>query len=246
MATPIQQMAQPVDLRNLLDAAPVVVFTAFSSAFPTLFSYDALESLAEALRLYRLLKDQPHTTLAMVATEQAIALHAANRSRYDVARDREMLAAIAEAEGNLEEAARLYEQAAAGYAEIALADRTASAIAEAADAWEKAGRQEERLATCARAVELQPAVAMWCRNHADALIANDRLDEAAAQLDIAEQLEPDAPYLALRCAELAKARGDKEEAARWAQEALRRQPDWDEAQQIMEWAQPAASAPPAE
>jgi hypothetical protein len=55
-------------------------------------------------------------------------------------------------------------------------------------------------------------------------------------LDVAEQLEPEAPYLALRRAELAKARGDRTAAARWAQEALARQPGWDEAQALLAWA----------
>jgi len=45
-------------------------------------------------------------------------------------------------------------------------------------------------------------------------------------------LEPDAAYLALRRAELAQARGDRAEALRWAQEALRRRPGWEEAEQI--------------
>jgi hypothetical protein len=53
-------------------------------------------------------------------------------------------------------------------------------------------------------------------------------------LDAAEALDPDALYLALRRAELAKARGDQPEAERWADEALRRQPDWDEAQALLD------------
>ncbi|GIK75748.1 MAG: hypothetical protein BroJett021_47360 [Chloroflexota bacterium] len=62
------------------------------------------------------------------------------------------------------------------------------------------------------------------------------LDEAAAQLAVAARLEPDAPYLALRYAELAKARKNCNEAAEWATEALRRQPEWVEAQEILAWA----------
>lgn len=77
---------------------------------------------------------------------------------------------------------------------------------------------------------------MLRRNYANSLIALGRLDEAATQLAAAAELEPDAPYLALRRAELAKARGDRDEATRWATEALRRQPDWDEAQALLTWA----------
>ncbi|HSN78216.1 MAG TPA: tetratricopeptide repeat protein, partial [Anaerolineae bacterium] len=88
----------------------------------------------------------------------------------------------------------------------------------------------------AQAVTLDPGQAMLRRNYANSLITLDRLDEAAGQLEAAEALEPDAPYLALRRAELAKARDDRAEAARWAEEALRRQPDWDEAQTLLDWA----------
>jgi tetratricopeptide (TPR) repeat protein len=89
----------------------------------------------------------------------------------------------------------------------------------------------------AQALALQPQSAMLRRNFANTLIHLGRLDEAAVQLAAAEQLEPDAPYLALRCAELAQARGDAADAMRWAQVALQRQPDWDEAQAILAWAQ---------
>ncbi len=77
---------------------------------------------------------------------------------------------------------------------------------------------------------------MLRRNYANTLIHLQSLDEAAAQLDAAEALEPDAPYLALRRAELAKARDERDEAARWAREALRRQPGWDEAEALQRWA----------
>ena len=40
----------------------------------------------------------------------------------------------------------------------------------------------------------------------------------------------------LRWSELAQARGNREEARRWAEEALRRHPDWDEAQALLDWA----------
>jgi hypothetical protein len=55
------------------------------------------------------------------------------------------------------------------------------------------------------------------------------LDDAARQLDAAEKLEPAAPLLALHRAELAKARGDRVSARRWAEETLRRQPGMKEA-----------------
>ena len=74
------------------------------------------------------------------------------------------------------------------------------------------------------------------RNYANSLIENGRLDEAHTVLDAAEQVQPFSPYLALRWAELAKARSDRDEAARWATEALRRQPGWDEAQTLLDWA----------
>jgi tetratricopeptide (TPR) repeat protein len=85
----------------------------------------------------------------------------------------------------------------------------------------------------AQAVALAPDQPMLRRNYANSLLALGRLDEAAAQLDAAEQLDPDAPYLALRRAELAQARGDRQEAGRWAQEALRRWPGWEEAQAVL-------------
>lgn len=47
-------------------------------------------------------------------------------------------------------------------------------------------------------------------------------------------LEPDSLFLALRWAELAKARGDQAKAAQWAAEALQRQPIWDESQESVE------------
>lgn len=85
----------------------------------------------------------------------------------------------------------------------------------------------------AQAVALAPDQAMLRRNYANSLIALGRLDEAGVQLDAAEALDPASPYLALRRAELAKARGDREDAIRWAQEALRRQPGWDEAEKVL-------------
>jgi tetratricopeptide (TPR) repeat protein len=110
-----------------------------------------------------------------------------------------------------------------------------------ADTWEMLGdacsNQNDEAAAAdayAQAVAIAPDRAMLRRNYANSLITLDRLNEAAAQLDIAERLDPDAAYLALRRAELAKTRGDTADALRWAEEALRRQPGWDEAQQILD------------
>ena len=80
-----------------------------------------------------------------------------------------------------------------------------------------------------QAVTLAPREPMLRRNYADSLIRAGRLDEAARQLDAAEKLEPAAPLLALHRAELAKARGDRAGARRWAEETLRRQPGMQEA-----------------
>ena len=80
-----------------------------------------------------------------------------------------------------------------------------------------------------QAVALAPREPMLRRNYADSLIRAGRLDEAARQLDAAEKLEPAAPLLALHRAELAKARGDRVGARRWAEETLRRQPGMREA-----------------
>jgi Flp pilus assembly protein TadD len=87
-----------------------------------------------------------------------------------------------------------------------------------------------------QAVALAPKEPMLRRNYAYSLIRAGRLAEASAQVDRAEKLEPGVPLSALHRAELAKARGDRVEALRWATEALRRQPGWDEAQAIAAWA----------
>lgn len=55
-------------------------------------------------------------------------------------------------------------------------------------------------------------------------------------MDEAERLDAEAPYLALRRAALARAHGDRDAAVQWAHEALRRQPDWEDAQKILAWA----------
>jgi Flp pilus assembly protein TadD len=80
-----------------------------------------------------------------------------------------------------------------------------------------------------QAVALAPKQAMLRRNYADSLIRAGRLDDAGRQLDVAEKLEPGAPLLALHRAELARARGDRVGARRWAEETLRRQPGMQEA-----------------
>ena len=75
------------------------------------------------------------------------------------------------------------------------------------------------------------------RSFAAELLSLQRLDEAETQLAAAEALDPDSPYLALRRAQLSQARGNRADAARWAAETLRRQPGWDEAQALLDWAQ---------
>jgi Flp pilus assembly protein TadD len=87
-----------------------------------------------------------------------------------------------------------------------------------------------------QAVALAPKEPMLRRNYAYSLIRSGRLAQASAQLDKAEKLEPGVPLSTLHRAELARARGDRAEALRWAEEALRRQPGWREAQAIVSWA----------
>jgi Flp pilus assembly protein TadD len=84
-----------------------------------------------------------------------------------------------------------------------------------------------------QALLLAPRQPMLRRNYADSLIRAGRLDEAGRQLDVAEKLEPAAPLLALRRAELARARGDKASLRRWAEETLRRQPGMKDAQRML-------------
>jgi tetratricopeptide (TPR) repeat protein len=125
-----------------------------------------------------------------------------------------------------------------GVAEELIALGTADGETYAALGDARSNQNDETGATAAyaQAVVLAPDQPMLRRNYANSLLALGRLDEAAAQLDAAEALEPESPYLALRRAEVAKAREDRAEAARWAQEALRRQPDWAEAQAVLDWA----------
>ncbi len=166
--------------------------------------------------------------------EKAVALHAANQSRYDVALDYETLAQALSGDGDIESADSALRQSAANYIEIGLQDRAASALTTLASILDDAGRQDEALLVHASIVALQPDEAMWRRNYADGLIKMGSLDNAGVQLDAAEALDPTSPYLALRRAELAQARGDRKAAIRWAQEALRRQPGWDEAEKILQ------------
>ena len=167
---------------------------------------------------------------------QAIERHTATGDRYSTALDNEALANACRAAGDPAAAIEALQQAAALYTEIGLTERAASARTTLADLLEQAGRAQEALAISAAIVESAPDVAMWRRNYAEKLIKLKRLDEASAQLDIAEAQEPASPHLALRRAELAQARGDRVQAQTWATEALRRQPDWDEAKAILTWA----------
>lgn len=91
----------------------------------------------------------------------------------------------------------------------------------------------------AQASALAPDEPMLRRNYADVLIRLGRLGEATFQLDVAERLEPASAFQALRWAELARALGDRAEAQRWAEEALRRQPGWRDAAAILAWARGA-------
>jgi tetratricopeptide (TPR) repeat protein len=108
-----------------------------------------------------------------------------------------------------------------------------------ADAQARLDNEEAAAAAYAKAVALDATNAMLRRNYANILIALNRLGAAAEELEAAARLDPDAPYLALRYAELAKAGENRGEAMRWAAEALRRQPGWDEAQTILTWASEA-------
>jgi Flp pilus assembly protein TadD len=119
---------------------------------------------------------------------------------------------------------------------IAAAEELAALRAADAEIWAGLGdaRMNVGYATGAadayrQAVALAPREPMLRRNYADSLIRAGRLDDAARQLDAAEKLEPAAPLLALHRAELAKARGDRVSARRWAEETLRRQPGMKEA-----------------
>lgn len=105
-----------------------------------------------------------------------------------------------------------------------------------ADVYSRLDDAEAAASAYAHAVAGDGGNAMLRRNFANTLIALNRLDGAAEQLNIATELDPAAPYLTLRYAELAKARNDRAEAAKWAAEALRRQPEWAEAQEILMWA----------
>ena len=87
-----------------------------------------------------------------------------------------------------------------------------------------------------RAIELAPDDVMTRRNYANQLIRLHQLEAAEAQLDAAAAIDPESPFLALRRAELARAGDDRLAAQHWAAEALQRQPGWDEAQAILDWA----------
>ena len=153
-----------------------------------------------------------------------------------MALDLETLAQVQFVMGTIEDTVASLRQAADLYATIDLPDRAASVLVSLTNVLENAERAEEALTVHASVVELQPNEGVWRRNYANSLINLNRFDEAAVQLDEAERLDPDAPYLALRRAELARAHGDRDAAAQWAQEALRRQPGWEDAQEILAWA----------
>ncbi len=169
-------------------------------------------------------------------TEQAIALHTANNSRYDVALDCETLAEAWRLMVSPERAFAALRQAILNYTDIELFDQANSVRTRLGDWLEEAGQTEESLHVYRDAVELQPEAGWLRRNYANGLIKSRQLAEAAEQLYLAEQAEPDAAYLALRRAELAKAGDDRLAAQHWAAEALQRQPGWDEAQALLDWA----------
>jgi len=188
------------------------------------------------LEMARLARARGDAGQAQQYAQQAIERHTATGDRYSLALDYETLASACQAAGDSEAAIAAQEQAVAAYQEIGLADQAARALSNLGGILDKAERGADALNVYAQAVEMQPNQAWLRRNYANSLLRLGRLDEAASQLDIAEAQEPDAPYLALRRAELAKARGDRSQAQTWAAEALRRQPAWDEAQAILAWA----------
>ncbi|MCX6033317.1 MAG: C25 family cysteine peptidase [Chloroflexi bacterium] len=125
------------------------------------------------------------------------------------------------------------EVAAAAEELIALGFADGDAWAALADARSNLNDEAAAAEAYAQAVALAADQAMLRRNYANSLLALGRLGEAGIQIDAAEALDPDSPYLALRRAELAKAQNDRREAARWAREALRRQPGWEEAKTVL-------------
>jgi tetratricopeptide (TPR) repeat protein len=150
--------------------------------------------------------------------------------------DCETLAEAYRLTSNSERAIDALRQATLYYTEIGLPDQANSARTKLGDWLEEAEQLEDSLNVYREAVELQPGAAWLRRNYANGLIKSKQLAEAAEQLYLAEQSEPDAPYLALRRAELAKAADDRLAAQHWAEEALQRQPGWDDAQAILDWA----------
>ncbi len=119
---------------------------------------------------------------------------------------------------------------------IALGAADADIYCYLAEAAFEMGNFEQGHQAYQQAINLEPENGMIRRNYVNHLISHSMLDEAAIHLDAAARIEPDALYLALRRAELAKAHGDQVETARWAEEALRRQPNWNEAQALLDWA----------
>ncbi|MBX3052858.1 MAG: tetratricopeptide repeat protein [Caldilineaceae bacterium] len=189
------------------------------------------------LGLGRLALAQENWPVARQMTEEAIARHAANQDRFGTALDYETLAQAYVGGADTEAAMNALRVAALGYIETELLDRAASALTNLGNLYDEAERLEEGFGVYKEAAALLPAAGWLQRNVADSLIRLERLDEAEAQLDRAAQTEPDAPYLALHRAALAKARNDRAGVVQWAEEALRRSPDWDEAQALLDWAQ---------
>ena len=187
------------------------------------------------LGLGRLALAQEDWPVARSMTEEAVARHTANQDRYSTALDCETLAQACTGAGDSEAAMSALRIAASNYSEIGLLDRAASVLTNLGNLFDEAERLEDGLEIYVEAAALLPDAGWLQRNVADSLIRIVRLDEAEAQLDRAAQIEPDAPYLALHRAALAKARGDRAAGREWAEEALRRSPDWEEAQALLDW-----------
>ena len=189
------------------------------------------------LGLGRLALAQEDWQMAREMTEEAVKRHMTNQDRYSTGLDCETLAQACIGAGDKDAAMAALRLAASNYREIGLPDRAASALTNLGNLLDEAERAEDGLAVYAEIAVLLPEAGWVQRNYAESLIRLERLDEAEAQLDRAGALEPDAPYLALHRASLAKARNDRAGAQEWAEESLRRNPGWDEAQALWDWAQ---------
>jgi len=187
--------------------------------------------------------------------EQALALYRAVGARLGEANVAFKRGEVARQAQQFDEANTFYQQALAAYrligARVGIANVLDSLgeLAETREDWESAVAYFESALQGYEAIYASYAsvtrrnLARSRRGYAESLINLARLDDAAAQLDAAAALEPEAPYLALRWAELAKARDDRAGAARWAEEALRRHPAWDEAEAILAWSTSVPHSP---